>query len=225
MSLYVCGDTHGDYDIYKLTSKRFDSKALTKNDYVLVCGDCAAIWGMDSQDAYIQKWYNSKNWTTLYIDGNHENHEALDELPVVEWNGGKVHMISDSIIHLMRGQVYTIDGHKIFTMGGAESHDKEYRIEGMTWWDREMPSEEEYAEALSNLKKNDNEVEYIFTHCASDNTQDKISDYFSHDKLTNFFRCIDEDIKFKHWYCGHYHVDQDIDEKHSVLYDRVIKLW
>lgn len=225
MSLYVCGDTHGDYDIYKLTSKRFDSKILTKNDYVLICGDCAAVWGMDSQDNYIQKWYNSKNWTTLYIDGNHENHEALDELPVVEWNDGKVHMVSDSIIHLMRGQVYTIDGHKIFTMGGAESHDKEYRIEGVSWWDREMPSEEEYAEALSNLKKNDNEVEYIFTHCASDGVQDKISEHFSHDKLTNFFRCIDEDVKFRHWYCGHYHIDQDIDEKHSVLYDRVIKLW
>lgn len=102
---------------------------------------------------------------------NHENHDALDAYPVEFWNGGKVHKISDSIIHLMRGQVFTIEGKKFFTMGGAESHDKIYRKEGISWWPREMPSNDEYEEGLANLDKVNNQVDYILSHCAPDQLQ------------------------------------------------------
>ena len=47
----------------------------------------------------------------------------LSAYPITEWNGGKVHKIADNIIHLMRGQVFDIDGIRFFTMGGASSHD------------------------------------------------------------------------------------------------------
>ena len=40
-------------------------------------------------------------------------------MPVEIWNGGKIHRIKDSVIHLMWGQIYTIDGYKFFEMGGA----------------------------------------------------------------------------------------------------------
>ena len=66
MSLYVCGDTHGQIDLAKLTSRWFEEgKSLTKNDYVLICGDCGAVWGEDSIDLYLQEWFNDKPWTTL----------------------------------------------------------------------------------------------------------------------------------------------------------------
>lgn len=224
MSLFVCGDTHGDIDFHKLNTKNFDPTGLTKNDYVLVCGDFGVVWDGDGYDAYMQNWYNKKPWTTLFVDGNHENHALLDSYPVEEWNGGLVHKISDSIIHLMRGQVYTIDGRKIFTMGGASSHDKAYRKENISWWAREVPSDEEFETALNNLKANDNKVDYIFSHCASSYVQNALCPWYTKDKLVNFFDVI-EDIDFGHWYCGHYHEDRDIDEKHTVLYDYVDKLW
>ena len=49
-----------------------------------------------------------------------------------KWHGGKVHKINDSIIHLMRGQVYNIDNNNIFTFGGAASVDKEFRKENVS---------------------------------------------------------------------------------------------
>src|SRR5699024_12624046 len=36
---------------------------------------------------------------------------------------GKVHKIRDSVIHLMRGEIFDIDNKKFFTFGGAKSHD------------------------------------------------------------------------------------------------------
>ena len=38
--IYITGDTHIPTDVGKLSSKRFpEQKNLTKNDYVIICGD------------------------------------------------------------------------------------------------------------------------------------------------------------------------------------------
>lgn len=39
--------------------------------------------------------------TVLFVDGNHEHHPRLNDCPVDEWMGGKVHVIEPGIIHLM----------------------------------------------------------------------------------------------------------------------------
>ena len=85
----------------------------------------------------------------------------LNSLPTEEFCGGIAHKINDSIYHLMRGMVYTIDNKKIFTFGGAESHDKNQRTEGVSWWKDEMPNENEYKIAYDNLKAHDNKVDFI----------------------------------------------------------------
>lgn len=51
----------------------------------------------------------------------------------------------------MRGQVYHIQGISLFTMGGGYSRDKAMRVERVSWWEEEMPSEAEYEEAWRNL--------------------------------------------------------------------------
>ena len=168
-------------------------------------------------------------WTTLFIDGNHENHELLDSYPIEEWNGGKIHKISDSIYHLLRGQIFNIDGITLFTMGGAESTDKEYRKEGISWWSREMPSKEEYIEAVNNLNKNKRTVDYVLTHCAPEsylNERNMEGMYYrSSNELTGFLDIIASSPSFKYdgWYFGHYHGDV-VQGKFHMLYDRVIEL-
>ena len=209
--IYITGDTHGSEDWDKLDSSNFTEQGIMNpdSDYVIIAGDFGGIWG-DEEDDYIQKFYNQRNFTTLFIDGNHENHDLLDKYPVEEWHGGKVHKISDHIIHLMRGQVYTIDGIRFFAMGGAESTDKQYRKEGESWWAREMPSNEEYKEALENLRKVNFEVDVVLTHCAPEGyigqNMNGVVDR-SGNRLTRFLDSliVDCGLKFKHWYFGHYH--------------------
>ena len=53
--------------------------------------------------------------------------------PVDQWHGGRVQFIRSNVIHLMRGEIYDIDGKKIFCFGGGYSLDKDYRVPGRTW--------------------------------------------------------------------------------------------
>lgn len=140
------------------------------------------------------------------------------------WNGGKVHFINESVIHLMRGQVYIINGLKIFTMGGAESVDKQFRREGKTWWKEEIPSKDEYNEALDNLDNHNWDVDYIITHTASMNIMESMCYIKENNSLNSFFNMLEKDLRFKHWYFGHFHDDIDIDNKHTLVYQWIIRL-
>ena len=95
---------------------------MTRDDYVIVTGDFG-IWDKSKEQKYWLEWLSKKTFTVLFVDGNHENFDLLNSYPVKTWNGGKVHVIKDNILHLMRGQVFQIEGHSFFTFGGARSHD------------------------------------------------------------------------------------------------------
>ncbi|MEN6459781.1 MAG: metallophosphoesterase family protein [Syntrophomonas sp.] len=220
--LYVTGDTHGELDIHKLNTENFpEQHSMTKRDYVVILGDFGLVWDASKEDLYWRKWLLQKNFTTLFIDGNHENFELLKQYPVVEWHGGIVQFINDSIIHLMRGQVYEIDGLKIFTMGGGSSIDKKYRKLGKSWWPEELPSSIEYEEAINNLTRNNWQVDYVFTHTIS-NKMMQAMNYLEEDtELNKFFDMLDENLVFKHWYFGHLHTDERINEKYTVLYKNI----
>ena len=126
--IYITGDTHIPVDIGKLSAKKFpEQRNLIKNDYLIICGDFGGLWDGSKEEKYWLDWLNSRNFTTFFVDGNHENFDMLNSLPTEEFCGGTVHKINDSVYHLIRGMVYTIDNKKIFTFGGAESHDKNQR--------------------------------------------------------------------------------------------------
>ena len=227
--IFITGDTHCDYDWHKLNTTNFpEQKNLTKDDYVIITGDFGGVWGQDKTDKYIIKTYEKRNFTTLFVDGNHENHDALDGFPVEEWHGGKIHRISNTVIHLMRGQVYEIGGKTFFTMGGAQSTDKIYRKEGVSWWARELPSDEEYSEAISNLEKHDFKVNFIVTHCAPEDYAYYYTDLDISRKINKMTTVLsglitEYDISFDGWYFGHYHEDIDFDNFHC-LYQRVVEI-
>jgi len=224
--IYVTGDTHGPIDQFK-TEVFCVQHNVTSNDYLIICGDFGGVWfGNDNAfDIATRNYYKDQPWTILFVDGNHENFDLLNSYPVTEWHGGKIHQIDGQIIHLMRGQIYEIDGHSFFTMGGARSTDQHNRTEGISWWSQEMPSDQEYEEALNNLTRYNNNVDYILSHCAPDSIHDAIGHgYYIHDKLTNFLEVVRQTVTFNHWYFGHYHQDNDWNNKYSCLYNRIIEL-
>jgi predicted phosphodiesterase len=227
--IYVTGDTHGGIDIRKLNTKNFpDSKMLCRNDYVIVAGDFGFIWDGSNQDKYWLNWFRKKNFTTLFVDGNHENFDLLNQYPIEIWNGGKIHRINDSVLHLMRGQVFNISNNIIFTFGGAKSSDIEYRKEGKSWWKDEMPTDEEYAEGIRNLELNGYNVDYIISHTCPGRTLNIINERFNKDKeitkVHEYFNIIEEKVHFKHWYFGHSHQDSLIKENQTLVYNQVIRI-
>ncbi len=226
--ILVTGDLHGKGEIAKLNSKNFPvGKELTKEDYVIILGDFGLVWNNDDEDMYWRNWLNSRNWTTLVVDGNHENFDLINAYPVEQWNGGKIHRIESSILHLMRGQVFTINGTKFMTMGGGFSIDKQWRVPGKSWWSQELPSLSEYKELIKNLKANSFEVDYVLTHtCPLDVFTFVVNNYkeLGDKQLERFFLQLKDKLKFKHWYFGHFHMNKIIDDKHRCFYNDILEV-
>ncbi|MBQ9990753.1 MAG: metallophosphatase family protein [Lachnospiraceae bacterium] len=115
--IYITGDCHRNFE--RFNTKNFPrQKEMTKDDYVIICGDFGGVWDKDTsgrEETWWLNWLENKPFTTLFVDGNHENFDRLYSYPVEKWKGGKVHKVRPSVIHLMRGQVYLIGGKKIFS--------------------------------------------------------------------------------------------------------------
>lgn len=246
--IFVTGDCHGDFK--KLSTNRFPiQKELTKEDYVIICGDFGGIWEYEAEsnrEKYWLKWLDEKPFTTLFVDGNHENFDRLYSYSVKEWCGGKVHEIRPSVLHLMRGEVFDIQGRKFFTFGGAKSHDIKdgilnmdeedkiyrfnkmgayFRIRNYSWWDLEMPTEDEIENGIKNLEGCNYKVDYVITHCTSTATQELISDgQFKPDRLTDYLQNLKDMLSFNKWFFGHYHIDKQIDTQFTCLYDKIIQI-
>ena len=222
--MIITGDTHGTLDLETLRNYCYNFDV--RKEYIVILGDVGVCFHGGIKDERVREELEripSKG--VLFIDGNHENFEILNSYEVEEWNGGKVHKISDKLIHLMRGQVFEIDNKKIFTFGGGNSIDKQWRIEGRSWWKEEMPSKEEYEEGLLNLEKVGNKVDYIFTHTAPREICKRMVQkmYSGEEELQDYLQRISETVDFKKWYYGHWHFDVDIDKKYIGMYNRVKK--
>ena len=222
--MIITGDTHGTLDLETLRNYCYNFDV--RKEYIVILGDVGVCFHGGIKDEMVREELERiPSKEVLFIDGNHENFEILNSYEVEEWNGGKVHKISDKLIHLMRGQVYEIEGKKIFTFGGGNSIDKQWRIEGRSWWREEMPSKEEYEEGLLNLEKVGNKVDYIFTHTAPREICKRMVKkmYSGEEELQDYLQRISETVDFKKWYYGHWHFDVDIDKKYIGMYNRVKK--
>ncbi len=108
--VFITGDIHCPIDIDKLNSKCFDEgNNLTKNDILIICGDAGFVWNGGNRDKKWIEWISRRPWTTVYVDGNHENHNLLKTYPVIDFFGAKAHKISDSLFHIKRGEIMTIN--------------------------------------------------------------------------------------------------------------------
>ena len=221
--IYATGDCHGNFRRFQ--PEYFPEQAgMTKNDMVIIAGDFGGVWFGDSRDDETLDWLERLPFTLAFVCGNHENYDALERYPVAEWHGGKVHRVRPHVLHLMRGQIFELESYRFFTMGGAKSHDTNHRINHISWWRQELPSDEEYIEALQNLERYNWQVDYIITHCAPTSIALMGSRHNEADRLTDFLQEVQERAKYHYWLFGHYHDNKAIDEKHILLWEQIVRV-
>lgn len=219
--IYVTGDTHGDISRFKDSAL----KRLKRGDVLIVCGDFGFIWDGSKREKSILKKLSEKEYTIAFIDGCHENFDILENYPVTEWYGGKARIISKNIVHLMRGQVYTIQDKKIFTFGGGHSQDFDFRRDSTNWWEREQPTHSEIIEAIRNLDEHSNSVDYVITHEPPASLKDCLGvDVFQRLEVHAFFEDIIKVCSYKKWFFGKCHIDKHIPIKFYAVFNNITPL-
>lgn len=241
---YIFGDLHGNYEgeLSFLNSKNFpEQKTMTKKDILFQLGDFGYLWFYPQAKQKFEKDMNqiaeiaSKNYELIIIPGNHENHELINELPLINKYEGHMRELKTkkgSVFFAVNGEIYKIKGKSFFTFGGAKSNDREDRISkeeylkrkssknykeriGITkinYWTGEIPSIKDFKNALKNLKKENFKVDYVLSHTAPNSILDiVITDKAKLTDLTaKMLEKIYKKIKFQKWYFGHIHKNIEI---------------
>lgn len=237
IKLHVTGDTHG-YVASRLSPQIFHNyRDMKECDVVVVLGDHGLNFFYPSKnEAELNEIIRLTQlpFNVFLLDGNHDNHDWLAELPVIEKYGGKMGHFYDNIFTLKRGEIYTINGKKIFCFGGGVSIDKQFRSEGLDWWPQEIPSKEEFNYALDNLKKHDFKVDIVLTHTCPESFIRQMRLILPHEEIffdqtshyLDYFLRVG--LKFDEWYFAHWHVKSKVEDSQSrhlqCLYDNFVRV-
>jgi hypothetical protein len=149
--------------------------------------------------------------------GNHEPVLGMNNVLEVDIGiGGKVLQINDKpfVAYLKRGCIYKIEKLRFLVLGGALSIDKEFRRPGISWWEREYWDETEKANLFLLLEKH-RKFDFVLSHTGPGRINRMINPVISPGLMPKFFdevaalnEKIDEKIKCKQWFCGHWHIDK-----------------
>ena len=221
--IFATGDMHGDYDLF--SQKKF--KKINDGDTLLVCGDFGFIWTGDSKERKILDKLSRKKYNICFVDGTHENFDLLDKFPVVDFAGGRAHKIRENIYHLMRGQVFEIEGEKIFAMGGGESPDIDMRGDSAISAD-ETPSREQMREGARNLERYKFKVDYVITHEPAQKIKNflklKDGEALRFSGLNAYFQELSENCEYTRWFFGSLHEDKFVSPSQIALFQNLVNV-
>ena len=211
--IYFLSDQHGGEKLGDL-EKYLDT--ATDSDLLIILGDVGLRFRDTEENRAFDELLLSSKRKIAFLDGNHENFKYIYSFPEEEWCGGKVHRLTENIVHLERGYVYEIDGKSFFVFGGCRSSAK-WKDLGL-WQPEEAPTEEELSRAYANLERYGYKVDYILTHKYEEGKGTRT------EELLELCKFIDEKVDFKRYYAGHWHTSKRVDEKHIFVYDELIPI-
>lgn len=152
--------------------------------------------------------------------------ERIPSYELKEWNGGLVWVEPDypNLLFAKDGEIFTIEGLRHLSIGGAYSVDKMYRLyRGLQWWSDEQPSEAIKAYVEQQIAKHP--IDIVLSHTCpfkyepveaflpmvDQNTVDASTEHW--------LDTIEERLDYLAWFCGHWHINKRIDKMHFLFHD------
>jgi predicted phosphodiesterase len=126
------GDWHGNISY----GRRAISYAIDQGaDVILHLGDFGIMGFFQRYLDGLTDILTYGNLNLYFLDGNHEDHPRLAEMPYIE---DGTQPFTERIFHLPRGYRWQWDGVRFLALGGAHSVDRQLRTPGMNWWPEEL---------------------------------------------------------------------------------------
>lgn len=138
MSIYVTADKHGNILQAFSYAHNPETRALTADDVIVVCGDIGLGWnGADKEYKYVLEWLSNRPESFLFVRGNHDNTDVIRNHSKSTCGDGKVvRLVSGTLCNPCYGDkiyknVYWVPdaaildlcGDRSLVIGGSASHD------------------------------------------------------------------------------------------------------
>lgn len=140
----------------------------------------------------------------------------------------RVHRIRKQIIHVLRGEILEINRKRIFCFGGAFSIDRSYRQLNISYWNDEIPAENEYKNGIENLERCNFQIDFVISHTCPFNMISYLGSRHSVPEeypLQNYLQWVIENTKqLTCWYFGHWHIDKELPQKCRAIYLDVVDM-
>ncbi len=223
---FLLGDIHGKPEairnFYEKNKERLQLD--TGNNHILLLGDVGANYALQGQqDARFKKALSRYPFTYICLRGNHEARvRKVMEMHPEKWEakkkyGGKIYVEKKfpRIEYLSDGPaVYEFNGYKTFSLPGAYSVDKWYRLNhGWTWFEDEQLSEEEMNTGRK-IKVEEQEFDLVISHTCpiSYEPRDLSLPYINQEtvdqRMEQYLGEIEEGLSYQRWAFGHFHDDR-----------------
>jgi hypothetical protein len=200
MKVLVLGDCHGEWTAMNLVI----AKAMKEHSditHIVQVGDFGYAWPGIKPLKLSRSYFTDEELdkleneiVKLWLDGNHENFTKLVE-DCGDWQPGWRWM--------SRGEVLKIEHYRLMFFGGAESWDRDRRIEGVSWWSDEQITYMQTASALGR-----GHIDAIFSHehpsCFSYSDNRYGSDDVSQGAKLSL-QALHDEYKPAFWFFGHHH--------------------
>ena len=225
--IYITGDTHGTFS--RLLAPTIEK---TNNNLVIILGDAGINYYLDERDKTKKDYLNNLGIKILSLQGNHEERpENISTYREIDMYQGKAFIEDEypNLIFAKNGEVYNIENNSFLVIGGAYSVDKYYRLRNhLNWFKDEQLSKKEQKHILKTTK--DLKVDYVLSHTCPYKyipreaflpgiNQDLVDNSMEH-----FLDKIEEQVDYDKWYCGHYHIEKEIDNLEFMYHDvKVLK--
>ena len=173
MKILVAGDTHANTRHLRYLFRQAEYWDVS---HIVQLGDFGywpkTEWGKQFLFA-AQELALETGIDLLWIDGNHEDHDSLDEMikTAIPAVGGQAEfgflptMVGeerlDNVNYSPRGNRWNWGGVEFGSLGGAFSVDRSARVEGESWFEREMIADWEVDRLIENGPPF---IDVLFTH-------------------------------------------------------------
>lgn len=240
---FITGDKHRCFDKVKKFCREMNTR---RKDVLIILGDAGFNYYEDKRDDELKKEISGLNITLLCLHGNKENRpQNIGTYGIRSFCGGKVYYEPryPNIYFAIDGEIYTFEGKKYMVVGGAHSVDKMRCLEeGKPFWYDEMPNDTVKATVGQNLQNEENKIYGMMTHTCPINylptemfmstrqnatinrkpRKAKSKKLFKPDidRSTEIWLGeLEKELDYKIWFCGHYHIDKQIDKIHMMCHD------